>query len=105
MQYCVPLIYFTLVFLATYRELLHFEVSLDLLRLLVSCGFLSGNPFVCNNDAKQAESGVQALGGARTMGTNSSLVNTINVPDFNVIPVTQLIVVNKEKSKQERRKE
>lgn len=75
----MPLIYFTFVFLATYKELLHFEVCLDLLRSLFSFGFLSGNPFVCNNDAKQAESGVQALGWARTMETDSFLVNTINI--------------------------
>lgn len=56
MGYGVPLIHCTLVFLATYAELLHFEVSLDLEGYCFSCGFLSGNSIVCDNDAKQAES-------------------------------------------------
>lgn len=40
--------------LAAYKELLHFEVSLDLEGECFSCGFLSGNSIVCDNDAKQA---------------------------------------------------
>lgn len=96
----MPLIYSALVFSATYREL-HFEVSLDL-KVWISCGFLSGNFFVCDIDAKQAESRVQALGWDITMETDSS-VNTTDTLDIN-ISLTWLIVVNKE-NKQERRKE
>lgn len=86
-----------LVCLATYGELLHFEVSLDLEGYCFSCGFLSVNSIVCDNDAKQAESCLKALGWARTMETDSSLVNAIGVPDFSVISVTQLMADNKEK--------
>lgn len=97
MEYCAPLIYCILIFLATYGELLHFEVSLDLEGYCFSCGFLSGNSIVCDNDAKQAESCLKSLGWAKIMETDSSLVNAIGVPDFSVIPVTQMIVDNKGK--------
>lgn len=58
---------------------------------------------MCDNDAKQAESRVQALGWDITMETDSSSVNTTDTLDIN-ISLTWLIVVNKE-NKQERRKE
>lgn len=56
MGYSAPLIYCTLVFLATYAKLFYFEVSLDLEGYCFSCGFLSGNSIVCDNDAKQGKS-------------------------------------------------
>lgn len=39
----------------------------------------------------------KALGWARILETDSSLVNAISVPDFIVIPVTQMIVDNRKK--------
>lgn len=58
---------------------------------------------MCDNDAKQAESRVQALGWDITMETDFSSVNTTDMLDIN-ISLTWLIIVNKE-NKQERRKE
>lgn len=43
------------------------------------------------------QSCLKALDWARTMETDSSTVNAIGVPDISVIPMTQLIVDNKEK--------
>lgn len=43
------------------------------------------------------QSRLKALDWARTMETDSSMVNAVGVPDFSVIPMTQLIVDNKEK--------
>lgn len=40
---------------------------------------------------------LKAVAWARTVETDSSTVNAIGVPDFSVIPMTQLIVDNKEK--------
>lgn len=97
MEYRVPLRVCTLVFSAVRYGELHFEVSLGLEDDCFPCGFLSGNSIVCDNDAKQAEDWLKALGWAGTMETYSSLVVTISGHDFIASPMTQLIVVNKEK--------
>lgn len=57
-------------------------MSLGLEVYCFSCGFLSGNSIVCDNDAKQAESWLKALEWVWTMETDSSLVNAIGVCDF-----------------------
>lgn len=66
-----------MIFLAAFRELLHFEERLDLEVSCSSHDFLSGCSLMCDHGAKQAVSWLKALEWSRAMETDFPLDDAV----------------------------